>query len=190
MEATALRLLEESSEDHGPAEVDPQDLATPPPYGAHLSRLVVTETIPPADRSRLADYLRLPFLLQRFLSRARAPDGRTMLVLTNADALPSSVTEDGLARAEMHEVLRREHASLIVTYRGIPPSALSRAFERVYRIESRPGSRWEEAVVTSERGTEPGEMPSPATLSELLPWLGLADIPFGGPGPGHGHYLP
>ncbi|MGA8664241.1 MAG: hypothetical protein WB809_04130 [Thermoplasmata archaeon] len=190
MEATALHLLESNSEPRGPSEVQPRDMASPPPFGAHLDRLVVSETIPTAERSRLTDYLRLPVLLQRFLSNARAPDGPAMLVLTNADALPPSVTEEGLGRSEMHQVLRRERASLIVTYRGIPPAGLSRAFERVYRIESAPGSQWGDAVVTRERGIEPGGMPSPATLSELLPWLGLAQVPFGGPGPGHGHYLP
>ncbi|MGP8072108.1 MAG: hypothetical protein ACLPZM_03140 [Thermoplasmata archaeon] len=191
MESTALHLLRENSDPEGPSEVDPRELRAPPPaYEAHLSQLVVPETISAADRSRLTDYLHLPILLQRFLSSARIQEGESVLVLTNADALPPYVADEGLGRSSVHEALHREHASLVVTYRGTPPGNLSNSFDQVYRIEAPVGSRWEQAMVTVERGTEHSGLPSPTSLRDLLPWLGLTDLPLGVPGRSHGHYLP
>lgn len=168
----------------------PRAPCPPAGYQAHLSQLVVPETISAADRSRLTDYLHLPILLQRFLSSARIQEGESVLVLTNADALPPYVADEGLGRSSVHEALHREHASLVVTYRGTPPGNLSNSFDQVYRIEAPVGSRWEQAMVTVERGTEHSGLPSPTSLRDLLPWLGLTDLPLGVPGRSHGHYLP
>jgi len=188
--ATALRLLGDLSGRHRALPVDPRELMRPPAYATSLARLVALESIPPTERTRLDDLLRLPILLQRLLSSAPHADGSSLLVLTNVDALPLSVAEDGLARAEVHEVLRRERATLVVTYRGVPPGSLRSAFGRVYRVETPASSSWEEAVVTTERGAPPDPMPTPATLRELLPWLGLPGVATAGPGPSSGHFLP
>ena len=186
--ATARFFLEENSELHGPTPVDPRDLTSPPPYEAHLSWLVVPETIPPTELTRLNEYLRLPILLQRLLSSAHTLEGPTTLLMTNVDALPPSVAVEGLARFEVQEVLRREHATLVITFRGIPPAELSRAFDLLYQVERPSDAGWEEAVVTTERGAVAPDFSSPTTLRDLLPWLGLPGVPVSGSGPGH--YLP
>lgn len=186
LDPVALRLLEGENEEHREPQVDPRDLTAPPPYDAQLSHLVVPETISPGERSQLREYFRLPLLIQRLLSRGRPESERPRLLLTNVDALPPSVAADGLARTEVQALLRREGVLLVVTYRGIPPDPLRHAFERVYRTEGDETAPWADAIVTVEKGGKGETMPSPASLRELLPWLGLAGGPSDGPVAGSG----
>jgi hypothetical protein len=189
LEFVALQLLRENSDSGRASRVDPRELTAPPPYQDELGRIVVPETLPPAERSRLDNYLALPLLLQRLLASARAPEGRTILLLTNLDSLDPRITEAALSRPEVHEILRREHVSLVATYRGVPPARLLDVFDRAYRTDSVAGSAWDETGVTMVRGAGRTGAPSPAPLRELLPWLGLTPDPTSERGTGSRRFL-
>jgi hypothetical protein len=149
------RRLEEGSAGHREVVQDPRDLGVPEPQIRPLSQFFLDEPVTLSFEVRLAAYLGMPVLLQRMASQILSGDGRSMIVLTNLDALPLQVAVEGMDRPEVQSTLRREGVSVVATYRGTPPDRLKRTFRSIYRVQAKPGRPWSHARVTFEEGPHP-----------------------------------
>ncbi|MCI4364489.1 MAG: hypothetical protein L3K10_00265 [Thermoplasmata archaeon] len=175
-DAVAQRLLAEGSDRSREVPMDLDELRPPPSPEEALSRLVAPDPAPTPLESRLAAFLRLPVLFQRLASRTATPSGRSAIVLTNVDSLPANLMEAALGPLEIHETLHAEGVTLLVTFRGTPPSRLEGVFDQGYRVEAPVGSDWQEARVARARGNPADGLPPSGLLREWLPSLGLTEL--------------
>jgi len=172
-EGSVLAALEAGSSGRQVERVRPEELEPHPVVPGALHALVDPEGLTRARRERLVDFLRLPDLFQRLV--ANRPSGVLLsaIILTNADALPYPLLRDTLGDPRLHHELRVEGVSLVVTYRGNPPTAVEEPFDRLLRVGPPTDGSWVDSFVRPERGA-PGEEP-PLTGSLRVCWqqLGL-----------------
>lgn len=155
LEPAARQRLEEGSEGSRELLRDPRELNIPAHRVRRLSQFFLDEPMTLSFEVRLVAYLGMPVIIQRMVSRVLSADGRSVIVLTNLDAVPPRVALECFARPEVLATLGREGVSVLATFRGTPPERLKRAFPRVYRVDSPPGAAWASAIVTPEEGDHP-----------------------------------
>jgi len=124
-----------------------------------LRRLVTPE--PSEANVRLQTHLALPELFQRLAARAITPEGRGAVLLANIDCLPPALRTNTIETPWLHRTLHDEGLTLIGTSRSPPPGATSRAFDRVFRVETTEddGSWADGSLIEEDRGG--GERPGP-----------------------------
>lgn len=141
--------------------------------GAHAFESLVRPDPSSTDlEGRLKAYLALPEIFQTFLSRTVSASGEEVVLLTNVDAVASVTARRALEHTELHDTLHREGVTLLVTYRGIPPSTLTRAFDEVFQVEHL-GESWPDALLAATRSKLLPGLLAPRPLRECWAALGL-----------------
>jgi hypothetical protein len=172
-EAPVRSLLVEGSPALHLESIDPAELEPHPVRPGAIRNLVDPEGMAPGAQAQLLEFLRLPVLLQRLVSRGSPEGGPSPVVLTNIDAFPSDFVRGTLGSPQVHEVLHRESVTLVVTFRGEPPTALSDAFDWLLRVESPMQGPWVDSLVRAERGPLVPSGPLASPLRKYWVDLGL-----------------
>ena len=123
--------------------------------------------------SRLEAYLTLPEIFQSLLGRTVSANGEGAMVLTNLDAVPPEVLRKTVELPALHDILHREGVTLLVTYRGSPPSSLDRVFDEVFRVE-RLGKNWPDALLAATRSEQFPGLRAPRPLRDCWSDLGFS----------------
>jgi len=136
-----------------------------------LRRLVTPESN--LENTRLQNHLALPELFQRLAARALTPAGHGVVLLANVDCLPRDLRVNTVETRWIHETLHEEGLSVIATSRAPPSEGLSRAVDRVLRVEVPEGGALADGLITEEKlGAGPGAS-RPLGLRTVWDQMGL-----------------
>jgi hypothetical protein len=172
LEGAVRRMLADGTEGRRVEHATLSEPSTPIEGSRELERFLIPEPGSMDLEGRLKAFLTLPELFQTLLGRTLSPKGEGILLLTNVDAVSPAAVRRTLELPTLHDTLHREGVTLVVTYRGTPPSTLPRAFDEVFQVEH-VGQSWPDALLaTAQSHLLPG-LVGPRPLRECWPALGL-----------------
>ena len=172
LDGAARRMFVEGTEGRRVEHATVRELSTPSERPPELGTFLTPEPGSREFEGRLRAFLALPDLFQTLLGRTLSPTGEGVILLTNVDAVSSAAARKTLELPTLHDTLHREGVTLLVTYRGTPPSSLSKPFDEVFQVEHL-GQSWPDALLVAPQSNLLPGLLAPRRLRECWPALGL-----------------
>jgi hypothetical protein len=116
----------------------------------------------------IVEFLRLPYLVQRMVSRATPRDGPAVLLVTNADRAAHFYRGREEATETYMQMVKSLGVKPVLTYVG-PDWGKQFAIDRIFRVHDSPTEDWRSAIITTDRYSVPdGTVGSrPTRLGEI-----------------------